>query len=83
MPIMDASNEHDPISFSEIQVEDQPDISQCRFLNSNTSPGRTDLPTTERKHRFNDRLSMAEEEKGTPTQHKHFNAKKKSMSPVS
>ena len=62
MPIMNASNEVH--SFSEIQVEDQPDLSQCRFLNSNASPGRTDLlslgktdlPTTERKRRLDKRF---------------------------
>ena len=65
MPIMNASNDHDKVSFSEIQVEDQPDLSQCRFLQSCASPGRTDLPTTERKkRRIDDRSTMmAEEEK--------------------
>ena len=83
MPIMNASNDHDPISFSEIQVDDQPDTSQCRFLNSNASPGRTDMPTTERKRRLNDRLIARQEENGTPTHFNHFNIKKMSMSPVS
>lgn len=42
------------MSFSEIQIEDAPDISQYRFLQSMASPGRTDKTTDRRMNRFVD-----------------------------
>lgn len=89
MRLVNASHgDQDKISFSEIQVEDHPDMSQCRFLQSNASPGRTDLPTTERKRREHNHFSLvpaAESDRAADvTQHalRSTNAHGKSMSPV-
>ena len=40
------------MSFSEIQIEDQPDVSQYRFLNSMASPGKTELTLQTRKSKI-------------------------------
>ena len=37
------------MSFSELPIEDQPDLSQYRFLNSLASPGRTEIASMDRR----------------------------------
>lgn len=42
------------MSFSEIQIEDAPDVSQYRFLQSIASPGRTEKTMERRSKRFDE-----------------------------
>ena len=54
------------MSFSEIQAEDQPDLSQYRILNSIASPGRTDILSDRRRDRSIVVNEVADDEANAP-----------------
>ena len=58
--------EEKTMSFSEIQAEDHPDLSQYRILNSIASPGRTDILSDRRRDRSIVVNEVADDEANAP-----------------